>query len=254
MLRQFTKSFLRVNINYINYSNLNKFNDIFVISNVKFNNNNNNNNKVNDITAIDNIKFNNFNNRVRVSNFSKAITSQILVTNINKSNNNNNNLMADNKYSADYGNRVARCKKCKGKIEKGELRIAKLAANPFSDSGEMKLYHHAKCIFETFKRARATTKIIEDPSDVEGFARIKDEDKDLVRRLIKEFGRDSNAKKTPNKAKNNNNAKAKVKAESPNPSPTASKASTLATNGEVNRVLLIRLIRLPDSEIPDFRK
>ena len=55
----------------------------------------------------------------------------------------------------------AGCKKCKQKIEKGEVRIAKITASPFSDDGEMKNYHHPACMFETFKKARATTKIIE---------------------------------------------------------------------------------------------
>ena len=41
------------------------------------------------------------------------------------------------------------------------MRIAKITASPFSDDGEMKNYHHPACMFETFKKARATTKIIE---------------------------------------------------------------------------------------------
>ncbi len=57
----------------------------------------------------------------------------------------------------------AGCKKCKQKIPKGAVRIAKVTANPFNDEGDMKLYHHPACIFETFKKARATTKIIEVP-------------------------------------------------------------------------------------------
>ena len=69
--------------------------------------------------------------------------------------------MSDNKFSVDYAKRQAGCKKCKQKIEKGELRIAKITASPFSDDGEMKNYHHPACMFETFKKARATTKIIE---------------------------------------------------------------------------------------------
>ena len=34
--------------------------------------------------------------------------------------------MADNRYCTDYAKRVAGCKKCKQKIEKGEVRIAKV--------------------------------------------------------------------------------------------------------------------------------
>ena len=89
--------------------------------------------------------------------------------------------MSDNRFSIDYAKRQvhttscylfsychyfititqAGCKKCKQKIEKGEVRIAKITASPFSDDGEMKNYHHPACMFETFKKARATTKIIE---------------------------------------------------------------------------------------------
>ena len=51
-------------------------------------------------------------------------------------------------------------------------RLAKVTANPFSDGDDMKLYHHPACLFETFKRARATTKIIEEPGDIEGFQEV----------------------------------------------------------------------------------
>ena len=53
-----------------------------------------------------------------------------------------------------------------------------ITASPFSDDGEMKLYFRPSCIFETFKRARATTKIIEEPGDIDGF-------KDVSYRKIK---------------------------------------------------------------------
>ena len=38
------------------------------------------------------------------------------------------------------------------------IRIAKVTPSPFNEGDEMKLYHHPACMFETFKRARATTK------------------------------------------------------------------------------------------------
>ena len=41
------------------------------------------------------------------------------------------------------------------------MRIAKITSNPFNEEGEMKNYHHPTCIFQTFLKARATTKIIE---------------------------------------------------------------------------------------------
>ena len=95
------------------------------------------------------------------------------------------NKMADNKYACDYAKLgTSGCKKCKQKLAKGELRIAKLSANPFGD-GDMKIYHHPKCIFETFIRARASTKIIESLDDIEGHEKLEDEDKDLINGLIK---------------------------------------------------------------------
>ena len=53
------------------------------------------------------------------------------------------------------------------------------------DGGDMKVWYHCQCIFETFKRARATTKKIETPADVEGFADLEDKEKDEIKELIK---------------------------------------------------------------------
>ena len=61
-----------------------------------------------------------------------------------------------------------------------------MVSNPFSDEGgDMKQWYHPQCIFETFKRARATTKKIEEPDDLEGFTEIEQSDKDLINKLIK---------------------------------------------------------------------
>ena len=95
--------------------------------------------------------------------------------------------MAENKYLVGYAKLgTSSCKKCKQKIDKGALRIAKLTSNPFSDdAGEMKQWFHPQCIFESFQRARATTKKIEEPDDVEGFSDLQQEDKDRILKLIK---------------------------------------------------------------------
>ena len=95
--------------------------------------------------------------------------------------------MAENKYMVGYAKLgTSSCKKCKQKIDKGALRIAKLVSNPFSDdAGEMKQWFHPQCIFESFQRARATTKKIEEPDDVEGFTDLQQEDKDRILKLIK---------------------------------------------------------------------
>ncbi len=63
--------------------------------------------------------------------------------------------------------------------------LLQVVTNPFTDEGgDMKQYHHPKCIFETFLRARPTTKIIQDPDDLENYSVLTDEDKDLVKTLI----------------------------------------------------------------------
>lgn len=80
------------------------------------------------------------------------------------------------------------CKKCKKQIEKGCCRIGKITANPFSDDGgDMKVWFHSTCMFESLTRARATTKKIESPADLEGFSGINDEDKEEIKKLIKGF-------------------------------------------------------------------
>ncbi|XP_064610448.1 DNA ligase 3-like [Liolophura sinensis] len=105
--------------------------------------------------------------------------------------------MAENKFIIGYAKLgTSSCKKCKQKIAKQSLRIGKVVPNPFGDGGgDMKQWHHPACIFETFKRARASTKIIEEPDDLEGFTDLQDEDKKLVNKLIKEFFESSPQKK-----------------------------------------------------------
>ncbi|XP_021375504.1 DNA ligase 3-like [Mizuhopecten yessoensis] len=108
--------------------------------------------------------------------------------------------MADNRYVIGYAKLgTSGCKGCKTKIEKGSLRIGKVTANPFGGDGDMKQWYHPSCIFNTFKRARATTKKIEEPDDMEGFSEIQQEDKDMINKLIKENLGNSKtpSKKTP---------------------------------------------------------
>lgn len=99
--------------------------------------------------------------------------------------------MADNKYLCDYAKLgTSSCKKCKQKLAKGSLRIAKVVPNPFTEGGgDMKQYHHPSCLFETFLRAKATTRIIEDLTDVENHDVLTDEDKAMIQDLIKSMYR-----------------------------------------------------------------
>lgn len=86
------------------------------------------------------------------------------------------------KFCVEYAKRgAAACKKCKVKIDKGLLRIAKIVPNPFTDGGsEMKEWYHTDCMFESFQRARATTKKIEDAEDLEGFQELEQDDRKKI--------------------------------------------------------------------------
>lgn len=110
--------------------------------------------------------------------------------------------MANNRYCIDYAKRVAGCKKCKQSIEKGLIRIAKVVPNAFSDDGgDMKQWYHVACIFEQLSRARATTKKIEDPGDLDGWDNVEPEDKKDILARIKNSEKSSSPGKTPGKKK-----------------------------------------------------
>lgn len=95
--------------------------------------------------------------------------------------------MTDNRFSIDYAKLgTSSCKKCKSKIGKGEIRIAKITPSPFSEGDTMKVYHHVACIFATFLHARATTKIIESSTDLDGWSNISLTDRDSVLEQIKQ--------------------------------------------------------------------
>ena len=80
----------------------------------------------------------------------------------------------------------AKCKTCKQQIEKSSTRIGKLITNPFSeDGGMMKQWYHVACIFESLSRARATTKKIDDTDDLDGYDKLKDDDQQKIKSLIK---------------------------------------------------------------------
>jgi DNA ligase-3 len=89
--------------------------------------------------------------------------------------------MAENRYSIDYAKLgTSACKKCKAKIAKGEIRIAKVTPSPFSEGDTMKIYHHVPCMFETFLHARATTRIIESSTDLDGWSNISPADREII--------------------------------------------------------------------------
>ncbi|XP_017284664.1 DNA ligase 3 [Kryptolebias marmoratus] len=97
--------------------------------------------------------------------------------------------MSEQRFIVEYAKRgTAGCKKCKDKIPKGVVRIGKIVPNPFSESaGEMKEWYHVKCIFEKLERARATTKKIEDLTELEGWEELQDEDKELINKHVSDL-------------------------------------------------------------------
>ncbi|KAM6242051.1 DNA ligase 3 isoform 1-T1 [Porphyrio hochstetteri] len=107
--------------------------------------------------------------------------------------------MAEQRYCVDYAKRgTAGCKKCKEKIVKGMVRIGKIVPNPFTESGgDMKEWYHVKCVFEKLEKARATTKKIEDITDLEGWEELQDGEKELINKHISEAN--SKAGSTPKK-------------------------------------------------------
>nr|XP_060622654.1 DNA ligase 3 [Anolis sagrei ordinatus] len=107
--------------------------------------------------------------------------------------------MAEQRYCVDYAKRgTAGCKKCKEKLLKGTVRIGKVVPNPFSESGgDMKEWYHVKCAFEKLERARATTKRIEDLTDLEGWEELQEPEKEMINQHIAELS--SKASNTPKK-------------------------------------------------------
>ncbi|KAL6074134.1 hypothetical protein STEG23_025617 [Scotinomys teguina] len=107
--------------------------------------------------------------------------------------------MAEQRFCVDYAKRgTAGCKKCKEKIVKGVCRIGKVVPNPFSESGgDMKEWYHIKCMFEKLERARATTKKIEDLTELEGWEELEDTEKEQITQHIADLS--SKAAGTPKK-------------------------------------------------------
>ncbi|CAI9162631.1 unnamed protein product [Rangifer tarandus platyrhynchus] len=107
--------------------------------------------------------------------------------------------MAEQRFCVDYAKRgTAGCKKCKEKIVKGVCRIGKVVPNPFSESGgDMKEWYHIKCMFEKLERARATTKKIEDLTELEGWEELEENEKEQISQHIADLS--SKAAGTPKK-------------------------------------------------------
>merc|ERR1739838_285146 len=107
----------------------------------------------------------------------------------------------------------------------------------------MKQWHHAECIFELFKKARATTKIIEDPlDDLEGWENIEEDQKKRITELINEIAQLRANKATPKKATPRKpatpkatNVTPKINAGTPTPKTTPHKAKESPSTIEVKK-------------------
>lgn len=122
--------------------------------------------------------------------------------------------MADNRFSVDYAKvGTSACKKCKAKITKGEIRIAKMTPSPFSEGDMMKLYHHVPCMFDTFLNARATTKVIESSTDLDGWLDISPADREIILQHIKQT-QEARANKAATKSPTKKPAKSAAASES----------------------------------------
>ncbi|CAG0896318.1 unnamed protein product [Darwinula stevensoni] len=105
-------------------------------------------------------------------------------------------------FVVEYAKRgQAGCKKCKGKLEKGSLRLGKVVPNPFSDSGgDMKQWYHLDCLMEVFSRQRASTKKIENlEEDLEGWQEINKEDQAKIQKALQAMEGNRPAGGTPKK-------------------------------------------------------
>ncbi|XP_055693222.1 poly [ADP-ribose] polymerase [Lutzomyia longipalpis] len=69
----------------------------------------------------------------------------------------------------------ASCRKCKGKIEKGELRLAVMVQSAFHDSKQPNWFH-STCFFEKQRPASE--------GDISGFASLRTEDQDFISKEI----------------------------------------------------------------------
>ncbi|XP_069690726.1 DNA ligase 3 [Periplaneta americana] len=100
----------------------------------------------------------------------------------------------------------ATCKKCKEKLNSGDLRLAKSGYNPFGP-GPMKMWHHVSCLFDVFSRQRPTTAKIETPDDIEGWSDLEEEDQEEI---LKYLPKCKGWKPTPKEPKDDTPKKTKV--------------------------------------------
>jgi len=98
--------------------------------------------------------------------------------------------MSHNTYRIEYaatGRSLCKGSKCKKGIEKGEIRIGKVyPSDRFETDGVATDWFHAKCLFESQKKARKTTKKVEDIDDLAGYDDLKQSDQKLISSFLDE--------------------------------------------------------------------
>jgi DNA ligase 3 len=178
--------------------------------------------------------------------------------------------MSDVKFSVDYSKRLSKCKKCKLELAKGDIRLAKLVPNFFGgDEGDMKQYYHINCMFETFQRARATTRKIESADDIEDFQSIKDDDKKLILNCIGARGSSkgkattSSSPSTKSSSKSTKTVEAKTDTESSSSSDeednakrpkTSQKATVAVEDSDSDDGLKLKDVDCDDNKFETFQK
>lgn len=106
--------------------------------------------------------------------------------------------MSEIKFALDYSKRLSKCKRCKKELAKGSVRLAKLVPDFFGGGDEdMKQFYHIDCLFDSFKRARATTKIIESTDEIQNFTTASKEHQQQIKELIEKQQKE---KKSPIKS------------------------------------------------------
>lgn len=82
----------------------------------------------------------------------------------------------------------SKCKKCKQCIAADTLRIAKIGVNPFGN-GKLNMWHHVPCLFEAFKRQRATTVKIDQVEDIDGWNNLDENDRNEILNFMSDEAR-----------------------------------------------------------------
>jgi hypothetical protein len=137
-------------------------------------------------------------------------------------------------YMAGYAKLgTSTCRQCKRKIEKRELRLAKLVHN-WHSGGNGVIYHyfHPRCLTLNLLKCRFSTRVIQTAEEIGGLGDITAVDRDSVFQLVDEFRNKRAAKQPPkcNSKPNSRNDQATVTSTTPDVSPRVKPVSLLASH------------------------